>query len=46
MKLPVEAVLRRSGELTKGTSLHLYRTDAEALAALQAIEPVHPQTTP
>ena len=43
MKLPVEAVLRRSGDLAEGPSLHLYRTDVEALAALQTI---HPETTP
>jgi len=46
MKLPVEAVLRRSGDLAEGPSLRLYRTDVEALAALQTIEPIHPETTP
>ena len=46
MKLPVEAVLRRSGDLAEGPSLRLYRTDVEALAALQTIEPIRPETTP
>ena len=32
--LPVEAVLRRAGELTDSPLLKLYRTDADALAAL------------
>jgi len=32
--LPVEAVLRRAGELTDNPLLKLYRTDADALAAL------------
>ncbi|MEY4758014.1 MAG: hypothetical protein RJA34_2912 [Pseudomonadota bacterium] len=34
MKLPVEQVLLRSGDFTPGPLLVLYRTDAEALAAL------------
>jgi SulP family sulfate permease len=34
IKLPVEAVLRRAGELTDSPLLKLYRTDADALAAL------------
>jgi sulfate permease, SulP family len=33
MKLPVEQVLRRAGELQEGPLLHLYRTDVEALVA-------------
>ncbi|MEO7127723.1 MAG: solute carrier family 23 protein, partial [Rhodoferax sp.] len=34
MKLPVESVLRRAGELDEGPLLRTYRTDAEALQAL------------
>lgn len=37
LKLPVEQVLRQAGLLTLDTGLAMYRTDAEALAALQAI---------
>ncbi|WP_332815860.1 SulP family inorganic anion transporter [Ramlibacter sp.] len=33
MKLPVERVLRKAGELQEGPQLRLYRTDAEALQA-------------
>ena len=33
MKLPVERVLRKAGELEEGPLLHMYRTDAEALLA-------------
>lgn len=36
MKLPVEQVLRRAG-LLEGPGLVLYRTDAEALLALQRL---------
>ena len=39
MKLPVETVLRRAGCLEPHDKLRIYRTDAEALAALQALEP-------
>ncbi|MCJ0765109.1 SulP family inorganic anion transporter [Variovorax terrae] len=35
IKLPVETVLRRAGELSEGPLLRLYRTDAETMAALQ-----------
>ena len=38
IKLPVEAVLRRAGALDGGPLLQIYRTDAEALAALKRIE--------
>lgn len=34
MKLPVETALRRAGELDEGPLLRMYRTDADALAAL------------
>jgi SulP family sulfate permease len=37
IKLPVEQVLRRAGVLDDSPLLRLYRTDAEALAALQAV---------
>ena len=37
MKLPVETVLRRAGCLTPHEGLRIYRTDAEALAALQVL---------
>jgi len=37
MKLPVEQVLRRAGLLEDGPGLRMYRTDAEALLALQQI---------
>jgi len=33
IKLPVERVLRKAGELEEGPLLHLYRTDTEALLA-------------
>ena len=33
IKLPVERVLRKAGELAEGPLLHLYRTDTEALLA-------------
>jgi SulP family sulfate permease len=36
LKLPVERVLRKSGELQEGPLLRLYRTDADALQALSA----------
>jgi SulP family sulfate permease len=35
IKLPVEQVLRRAGALDEGPLLCMYRTDADALAALQ-----------
>jgi sulfate permease, SulP family len=40
IKLPVEKVLRKAEVLVEGPMLHLYRTDAEALAALQGLAPV------
>lgn len=40
MKLPVEQVLLRSGDFHPGPRLVLYRTDAEALAALAKLEEV------
>lgn len=36
IKLPVQQVLERAGQLTAHPMLHLYRTDAEALTAWQA----------
>lgn len=39
LKLPVEDALRRSGALQDGPLLRTYRTDSEALAALQELEP-------
>lgn len=38
IKLPVEHVLRRAGELPEGPHLRLYRTDADALVALAKLE--------
>ena len=40
IKLPVETALRRAGELPESPLLRLYRTDAEALQALRALEPL------
>ena len=37
LKLPVEQVLRQAGLLEPGTGLAMYRTDAEALVALQQL---------
>lgn len=37
LKLPVEQVLRRAGLLEPGAGLAMYRTDAEALRALQQL---------
>jgi SulP family sulfate permease len=37
LKLPVETVLKRAGELPDDVSLRLYRADPEAIAALQAL---------
>jgi SulP family sulfate permease len=39
IKLPVEKVLRRAGELQEGPLLHLYRTDVEALLAFGRLSP-------
>ena len=39
IKLPVESVLKRAGELRDGPHLQLYRTDAEALIALAQLKP-------
>ena len=39
MKLPVEQVLMRAGQLQPGMLLRLYRTDAEAIANLSASPP-------
>ena len=38
LKLPVEKVLRQAGLLDAGPGLAMYRTDAEAIAALQRTE--------
>jgi SulP family sulfate permease len=38
MKLPVETVLRRAGCLQAHAGLHMYRTDAEAIAQLRQLE--------
>lgn len=43
MKLPVDQVLRRAGLLEPGPGLQMYRTDAEALQALQQIPPPDPE---
>lgn len=43
MKLPVDQVLRRAGLLEPGPGLQMYRTDAEALQALQQIPPAAPE---
>ena len=40
IKLPVETALRRAGELQEAPSLRMYRTDAEAIAALRLLEPL------
>jgi SulP family sulfate permease len=40
IKLPVENVLRRAGELDNGPQLKMYRTDTEALLALKALDPL------
>jgi SulP family sulfate permease len=40
IKLPVESTLRRAGELAEGPHLKLYRTDAEALQALNSLDPL------
>jgi SulP family sulfate permease len=37
IKLPVENVLRLAGHLDEGPRLHLYRTEAEALRATDAL---------
>ncbi|MNL69918.1 hypothetical protein D3C87_1948430 [compost metagenome] len=42
LKLPVENALRRAGALAPASDLALYRTDAEALAALQQIPGAQP----
>jgi SulP family sulfate permease len=39
IKLPVEQVLRKAGELQEGPLLHLYRTDVEALVAFGRLSP-------
>ena len=39
IKLPVEQVLRRAGELREGALLHLYRTDVETLVAFGRLSP-------
>lgn len=38
LKLPVEKLLRRAGELPEGALLKMYRTDADALAALARLQ--------
>ena len=40
LKLPVDATLRKAGVLVEGELLRTYRTDADALAALQALAPL------
>lgn len=40
LKLPLETLLRRAGELPDGPLLRLYRNDAEAIAALEKLAPV------
>ena len=40
IKLPVEKALHRAGELNEGTYLKMYRTDAEAIQALKALDPL------
>jgi len=42
IKLPVETVLRKAGALNDGPLLRLYRTDAEALVALDKLGPAWP----
>jgi SulP family sulfate permease len=39
IKLPVETVLRKAGELEEGPTLRLYRTDVEALLAFGRLSP-------
>ncbi len=39
LKLPVDATLRRAGVLIEGDMLRTYRTDAEAVSALQVLVP-------
>ena len=39
IKLPVETMLRRAGELPEGPHLKMYRTDREAIESLAAIAP-------
>jgi SulP family sulfate permease len=39
IKLPVESVLKRAGELQDSPNLQLYRTDADALIALAQLKP-------
>jgi SulP family sulfate permease len=39
IKLPVETVLRKAGELEEGPLLRLYRTDVEALLAFGRLSP-------
>jgi sulfate permease, SulP family len=38
IKLPIEKVLRKADALVEGPLLHMYRTDAEALLALQKLD--------
>lgn len=40
IKLPVETALRRAGELGEGPFLKMYRTDAEALQSITALDPL------
>ena len=40
IKLPVETALRRAGELRDSPFLKMYRTDADALHALQQLTPL------
>jgi len=43
LKLPVQRTLERAGVLHEGPDLRTWRTDAEAIAALQAFGPPSPQ---
>jgi sulfate permease, SulP family len=40
IKLPVETTLKRAGELTNSPGLKMYRTDSDALLALQQLAPL------
>ena len=40
LKLPVEKALQRAGELAESAHLKMYRTDAEALQALNSLAPL------
>ncbi len=46
LKLPIDRVLRRAGELSPSPTLQMYRTDQEAVAAFQLLDQnlTHPRT--